>query len=154
MRGEPGWMKVGDKAVMNVISVLLACCLVSCGPGASAMAPVASAIEDVPVPRSAERNDTGLSFVVSGSATEMAWLRAERQATYVVPDISSEQLLAWYAEHMPAGQPWQEWAWCERPSQLFQRSYHLPGTNRTLALLVPRGERASVLIVQHEGTGC
>lgn len=135
------------------VSLAAGLLLVSCGPSASPTTPVASAIEDVPVPRSAERNDR-LVLGVTGSGPEMAWSRADRRATYVVPDISSEDLLAWYAEHMPVGEPWQEWAWCERPAVLFQRSYYLPGTNRILALWVARGGLAVVLIVQAEGTSC
>jgi hypothetical protein len=139
---------------MKGMCLLPAGCLLfgACG-AADPMTPVASALEDVPVPGSAERNDT-LRFVAAGSRAEMSWLSADRRAGYVVPGISSEQLVAWYDEQMPVGTPWQDWAWCERPSQLFQRAYYLPGTNRVLALLMPGGERASVLIVQHEGTGC
>jgi hypothetical protein len=128
---------------MKCICVLLAGCLLCAACGAP-LTPIASAIEDVPVPRAARQN--GVRFLAAtGSATEKALLAADRQAAYRVPGMSREDLLSWYDEQLPMGEPWQEWRWCGRLSQLFQRTYYQPGTDRMLALMVQSG---GVLILQ------
>lgn len=75
---------------------------------------------------------------------------------YRIPNMSFAALEAWYEEHLPVGQEWIDWAWCEhvRGEMFTQRNYHRPGTTEILAVVLTRDEPPGILIGSDESGPC
>jgi hypothetical protein len=75
---------------------------------------------------------------------------------YTVPGATYDELIAWYEEQLPAGEPWEQWAWCEqkRFTETLQKLWHEPGTNAILTLLVAKNDPPGIVIARDASGPC
>ena len=72
-----------------------------------------------------------------------------------MPDMTFEEIRAWYRVHMPVGRPWGMWLWCY---DTFEGKmgvgwdYYLPGSSNllTLGVTITRDDPPGILIIRDE----
>jgi hypothetical protein len=100
-----------------------------------------SEVENVPLPDEAESIPFSTELLMEG---------------YRVPEMSFDALEAWYEEHLPVGQAWMDWTWCEYKDResFTQRTYHRPDTAEILTIVLLRQEPPEMLISFGENEPC
>jgi hypothetical protein len=129
---------------MKTLSLLLVALVLSISAYAeetNQVQPHVSEVEGVPLPDEAE--------YVSTSTESLT-------AIYQVPEMSFDALEAWYEEHLPVGEVWMDWAWCEYKDResFTQRTYHRPDTAEILTIVLLREEPPEMLISFGENEPC
>lgn len=89
--------------------------------------PKTSGVEGLPVPSSAIKVDYSGPPLIRSDVLEL----------WKVPGATGDALVSWYHQHVPMGQDWRGWSWCEfKGRNASTQWYWMRGTKHDLMLLV------------------